>query len=280
MRHLTDHRRVGLIPKGTSCVRTARAAFTLVELLVVIAIIGILVSLLLPAIQAAREAARRTQCKNNLRQIGVAMHTYHDAQKKFPMGGLEWRPFGNTTKRQLAWSLFLLPYVEEANLFKSIDATKAFDHADNAVAAATVLNVYLCPSSRRTEQLSEGRGGCDYGGMYGERIVRPNNPPRGLMVYDKAYAARNVVDGLSKTIIVAEDSQFIDGQWINGKNLFDQAYAINAAPAGENDMRSEHGGGAQAVLADSSVHFLREDLDLPTLAALCTRAEGDQVGTY
>jgi prepilin-type N-terminal cleavage/methylation domain-containing protein/prepilin-type processing-associated H-X9-DG protein len=280
MRSMSFHRRIRPTLARTSRAPHARRAFTLVELLVVIAIIGILVALLLPAIQAAREAARRTQCKNNLRQIGVAMHTFHDAQRKFPMGGLEWRPFGNTTKRQLAWSLFLLPYVEEQNLFKSIDCTKTFDHADNAAAAATVLNVYLCPSSRRTEQLPEGRGGCDYGGMYGERIVRPNSPPRGIMIYDKAYAARHVSDGLSKTIIVAEDSQFVDGQWINGKNLFDQAYAINAAPAGENDMRSEHGGGAQCALADGSVHFLREDIDLPTLAALCTRAEGDTVANY
>ena len=255
-------------------------AFTLVELLVVIAIIGILVALLLPAIQAAREAARRTQCKNNLRQIGVALHTYHEAQRKFPLGGLEWRPFGNTTKRQLAWSAFLLPYVEEPVLAKQLDLTKAFDHADNAKAAATILPVFLCPSSKRLEQLVEGRGGCDYGGMYGERITRPNSPPRGLMIYERAFAARHVADGMSKTIIVAEDSQFVDGQWINGKNLFDQAFAINAAPAYENDMRSEHGGGAQVVLADSSVHFLREDLELTTLAALCTRADGDAVGEY
>jgi prepilin-type N-terminal cleavage/methylation domain-containing protein len=179
MRYLTVHRRAWPPTQGTLRGQATRTAFTLVELLVVIAIIGILVALLLPAIQAAREAARRTQCKNNLRQIGVAMHSFHDAQRKFPMGGLEWRPFGNTTKRQLAWSLFLLPYVEEANLFKRIDCTKPFDHADNAAAAASILNVYLCPSSRRTEQLPEGRGGCDYGGMYGERIVRPNNPPPG-----------------------------------------------------------------------------------------------------
>lgn len=280
MRHLTVHCRAWPTPAGTSRAFQRHAAFTLVELLVVIAIIGILIALLLPAIQAARAAAQRTQCKNNLRQIGVAMHSHHDAQRKFPIGCWEWRPFGNMTKRQIAWSAYLLPYMEEANLAKRLDFTKAFDDAANASAAATVLSVYLCPSSKRLEQQIEGRGGCDYGGMFGERITRPNNPPRGLMVQERAYAARHVTDGLSKTIIVGEDSQFVDGQWINGKNLFDQAFALNAAPAFENDLRSEHGGGVQVTLADSSVHFLTDDLSLATLAALCTRADGDSVSDF
>jgi prepilin-type processing-associated H-X9-DG protein len=140
------------------------------------------------------------------------------------------------------------------------------------------LPVYLCPSARRDSPLVEGRGACDYGGIYGERITSPNQPPKGAMVYDRAYGAADIPDGTATTILVGEDSQWVDGQWINGRNLFDQAFAINAAPPFENDLRSDHPGGVQVAFGDGSARFLRETLDLRTLAALCTRAGGEPVG--
>ncbi|MDX1962754.1 MAG: DUF1559 domain-containing protein [Pirellulales bacterium] len=266
-------------PRGV--IRAAVRAFTLVELMVVIAIIGLLVALLFAGLQAARSAAHKTRCGNNLRQIGLALVAYHDAHKQFPPGGIEWRskPTDND-RRQHAWSALVLPFLEETPLYRRIDFELPFDHPDNAPAAMTVVPVYLCPASLRGEPLARGRGACDYGGIYGERISRPNDPPRGILIYDQAFRARQITDGLSHTIIVGEDSQFTDGQWINGRNIFDQAFAINAAPPFENDIRSGHPRGAQVVLADASVHFLREELSLRTLAALCTRAEGDHVGEY
>ncbi|MDZ4818135.1 MAG: DUF1559 domain-containing protein [Planctomycetota bacterium] len=255
---------------------TARG-FTLVELLVVIAIIGILISLLLPAVQTARAAARRTACQNNLRQIGIALHAYHHVHKQFPVGCTEWRPGSDTAFRQLAWSAWILPQLEESTLFNQLDLNTAFDSTANATAATTVLPVYRCPGSTRESSLLQGRGVCDYGGINGESIRSPNTPEKGIMIHDKAITISQIRDGLSKTLIVAEDTFFYDAQWINGRNLFDQAYAINAAQGTDNEIGSAHTGGAQGVMADGSVHFLSEELNKQILAALCTRARGEVV---
>jgi len=254
--------------------RCARA-FTLVELLVVIAIIGILVALLLPAVQSARAAARQTVCKNNLRQVGLALHNFHAANGAFPEGGIEWRLPGDTTRRQLSWCVPLLPYLEQSATYSRLNLETPFDSEENAAAAAEIIPGFVCPASVRGPHLVDGRGPCDYGGIYGERITSPNNPPKGIMLYDRRVAARHITDGLSHTLIVAEDSQFSDGQWINGRNIFDQAFAINAAPDFENDIRSDHVNGAQATLADGAVQFLSESTDLEVLAAMCTRAGGE-----
>jgi prepilin-type processing-associated H-X9-DG protein len=96
-----------------------------------------------------------------------------------------------------------------------------------------------------------------------------------MMVYEKAHAHRDIRDGSSNTIIVAEDSDFSDGQWINGLNIFDQAFAVNAAPEFENDIRSRHPQGANIALADGSAHFINDSIDLQILAALCTRDGGE-----
>ena len=215
-------------------IRIARA-FTLVELLVVIAILGILIGLTLPAVQAAREAARRTGCQNNLRQIGIALHLHHEANRRFPPGGIEHRAMINPATRrrygpagrQLAWSAFLLPYLEQQTLSDALDLNKAFDAPENSAAAATVLPAYVCPSVPGGRDLVQGRGPCQYGGIYGERITGPNDPPKGTMLYDRHVRLAEILDGASRTLIVSEDCLFRDGQWIHAGNVFDQAYAIN-----------------------------------------------------
>ncbi|RUL87303.1 DUF1559 domain-containing protein [Tautonia sociabilis] len=257
--------------------RPSRAVgFTLIELLVVIAIIGVLVALLLPAVQSAREAARRSRCLNNLRQMGIALHGYHDSARSFPPGGWLRRP-GEPTMRWLAWSALLLPNLEQSALYNGLNLAVPFNHHANTTAAATVLEVYLCPSSRREDDRVDGRGACDYGGMYGERITSPNNPPKGAMLYDRAFPIAAIRDGTSQTIFIAEDSAWGDGQWLYARNVFDQAFAINRAPGFENDLRSDHPGGAQALFGDGSARFLRETIALRPLAALCTRAGGEIV---
>src|SRR5437762_7032383 len=121
-------------------VERRRAAFTLVELLVVIAIIGVLVALLLPAVQAAREAARRSQCTNNLRQMAIGLHNYHDVNQSFP---INYRP---VTNGPYSWMQAILPYIEQANLYNQITICGIQSLPNNTLVAHTVIKTYRCPS--------------------------------------------------------------------------------------------------------------------------------------
>jgi prepilin-type N-terminal cleavage/methylation domain-containing protein len=253
-----------------------RAGFTLVELLVVIGIIGVLVSLLLPAVHAVREAARQTACKNNLRQIGLALHNYHDTHQTLPPGCLEWRPWnGPRSHRQFAWSAMLLPFIEQSNLHRIIDWGQAYDAEVNAPAAHTDLTIYLCPTE---PELQPGRGLISYGGLFGELIVdREQND--GLFVYDRAFRFRDILDGLSNTLAISEDVGGPDRQWINGRNVFAVAHGINdpTAWAGDNEIRSAHRGGAMMLFADARTNFMSESIDKQLLGKLITRAKQEVV---
>ncbi|NLE37713.1 MAG: DUF1559 domain-containing protein [Pirellulaceae bacterium] len=260
-----------------SRLRPARPAFTLVELLVVIAILGTLVALLLPAVQAAREAARRIACANNLRQIGVGLLHYHDGHGTFPTGCVEHRSFVRGG-RQLAWSALLLPFIEQEAAYDMLDLSQAFDSSANQVAAAQVLAVYVCPTNPRESMHVKGRAVCDYGGIFGQRLVSGHGFANGTMVYDSPVSIGDITDGTSTTLVVAEDSLSGDMQWINGLNVFQQAFPINRAPRGENEIRSLHaGGGAHGLFGDGTVRFLAETIDITILAAICTRAGGEIV---
>ena len=265
------------MPLRSSPHHRGRPAFTLIELLVVIAIIGVLIALLLPAVQSAREAARRVKCMANLKQIGIALHVYHGTAGAFPPGGWEWRPPKQPLKRQIAWSALILPGLEQRPLYDSLNLSAQFDSPRNATSAATVLEVYVCPSVPRSSPLIDARAVCDYGGMYGQRLVGRNNPPNGSMLYDQCQSLSSIRDGSSQTILIGEDGGWRDGQWINGLNVFDQAFPINQAPPYENDMHSDHPGGAHALFGDGSVRFLKDGTARSVLAALCTRAGGEAI---
>ncbi|MDR1958312.1 MAG: DUF1559 domain-containing protein [Planctomycetaceae bacterium] len=280
-------------------------AFTLVELLVVIAIIGVLIALMIPAVQSARESARRTQCTNNLRQVGIALQNYHSVYRTFPCGGYEVRgmikPGQENVQpskkevwkapdaREYAWSMLILPQLERLDVYEAIDRQFAYDNTVNREIAKTNISAYLCPSAANKMTLTTPHNAAEgfqcarlhYGGVHGETLAfpgrttpRPNNPPKGIMIYDKSYSIDQIPDGLSQTLICAEDTLFSDGNWINARNVFSQDYTINdpSERGKQNTMMSEHPGGVMSLCADGSAHFLADEIENSVLSAVCTRA--------
>jgi prepilin-type N-terminal cleavage/methylation domain-containing protein len=260
-----------------------RRGMTLVELLVVVAVLAALVALLLPAVQAAREAARRAACMNNLRHIGCALHGHLLAKRAFPVGCLEFKSGKGGTKRCLAWSAQILPWLEESATAERLRYDLPYDHADNRPAGSAPLGVFVCPAADRIGLLVDGLGRTDYGGIAGERIV--SAPLAGPLVHERSFDQPGIPDGLSKTLFVGECSvgAWSDGQWINGRNLFEQAFAVNSTVPFDarrniwidDELRSPHPAGALALAGYGAVHFLSASVSLPVLAAACTRAGGE-----
>ncbi len=284
-----------------------RSGFTLVELLVVIAIIGMLVALLLPAVQSAREAARRTQCANHLKQIGLSILTYHDARGRYPTGRAATEQWGTS------WAFEVLPQMEQQTIYDAFVPTKAVSDPENAAAMRTPVAEFYCPSRRQPvadrdfdndSQPSLVRGvaaGGDYAANSGTSTKHglnelANGPARnidrsevGPIFSFSKISARQVTDGLSKTLLVGEKhmppepQNATDGlqHVLMGDAAFfaaDSRHTIfRRSSAGFPNSRdepyrghfgSEHPGVAYFVFLDGHVQSLDYDLDIDILKSL------------
>ncbi|WP_435008607.1 DUF1559 domain-containing protein [Tundrisphaera lichenicola] len=190
--------------------RHHRSAFTLIELLVVIAIIAVLIALLLPAVQSAREAARRMQCVNNLKQIGLALHNYHDTVGTFPLG--------RTTPYDVSYSPLarFLPYMEQANLGNALNYSLGYNQLANTTVLNTSLSLFLCPSDTATQIPAGVGGGTNYRSNEGTSVVMWYGPsdttnvnagmpaPNGLFFANLQCRIADVTDGTSNTAAFSE----------------------------------------------------------------------------
>ncbi|MCY2986766.1 MAG: DUF1559 domain-containing protein [Planctomycetota bacterium] len=291
--------------------RGRKQGFTLVELLVVIAIIGILVALLLPAIQAAREAARRTQCNNNLKQIGVALHNYHDTWKRLPHGSFAVDRWG--------WQPRLLPFMEASAEFDLYDMSVQAWQGNNFQYISAIHRSFHCPSDALSELILEEEGFAaptwslsqsDYAANIGDYLngtgvgALPNygnvgfgannspNPVRGVIGRWR-WGARfaDVTDGLANTFFAGECigalciTQNFGSQcfattshpinYLNQSLIANRPTQANARWDESIGFRSYHPAGAMFLLGDGAVRFVSENVDGVVYRATASRDGGE-----
>ena len=204
---------------ATLCPRSrGRSAFTLVELLVVIAIIGVLVGLLLPAVQAAREASRRSQCLNNLKQIGLGFHLHHDVHQKFPAGAVGVNTAGDAEAAEALWALYILPYIEQSAIFESADLTRGFGMGQtthpNYLSHSSTISTFQCPSNasdvdkwlgafaRRSYSTNNGVGPGREG--WNSQSTLRSKKLKGVFFMNSKTRFADFLDGSSNTVAAAE----------------------------------------------------------------------------
>jgi prepilin-type N-terminal cleavage/methylation domain-containing protein/prepilin-type processing-associated H-X9-DG protein len=296
----------------------ARSAFTLIELLVVIAIIAILIGLLLPAVQKVRAAAARTQCQNNLKQIGLACHSYHDVNLGLPSGYLATGSYSDgatDTSPGWGWATFLLPYLEQDNLFRQINLGQP---VETSPAIQIMVKTYLCPADTPPPlafPITSAGGGSitsaapsSYAATCGPDASDVADPT-GLGVFYRNSRVRltDITDGTSQTVMVGDRSWAdSNGIWAGApsggvmrpgpRNPWQSAIApapclvlahnnwINIktdADGGLDDFSSYHTGGVNLLFGDGSVHFVRsitgDGQEHRDFWALGTRAGGEVI---
>jgi len=266
--------------------------FTLIELLVVIAIIAILIALLLPAVQQAREAARRTQCRNNFKQMGLAIHNYHDVHLSFPPGYLGDPPnesavgcdtirAQHVTDPGWGWAVYIMPYLDRTNLYNQLapgdklvvcsEATGAQAMAGSAELQDTILPVYICPSANdpdrnpsrwpKPPETPGDHGKSNYAGVAGQDWTGVADTGRSVFV-EKVGAY---------WIGIAPDTR--TASCIMRLHPAPSSFAVNGSSI--NAFASLHPGGVHFLVSDGSVHFISENADQDTIANLGLANDGN-----
>ncbi|QEL20471.1 DUF1559 domain-containing protein [Limnoglobus roseus] len=295
----------------------SRRGFTLIELLVVIAIIAILIGLLLPAVQKVREAAARSQCVNNLKQVGLALQNYHDANQKFPPGYVSaFDAAGNDTGPGWGWAAHVLPQMEQDNLYRQIDLKQPIEAAANASARVVIVKSFLCPydappqqaipvgprsASAQLTSTTCTVAPANYIGNFG--VNEPGVDGDGVFYRNSAVRIADVTDGTSSTLMVGERSfYYAEATWVGavtGANLAPtpgsplpvqtenasnfvlahtgETYDGPANPKEINHYAARHTGGGNFVFADGHVAYLSRSTTYATYKALSTRATGEAI---
>jgi prepilin-type processing-associated H-X9-DG protein/prepilin-type N-terminal cleavage/methylation domain-containing protein len=288
-----------------------RVGFTLIELLVVIAIIAVLIGLLLPAIQKVREAAARGKCANNLKQIGLALHHYHDIHQAFPPGYVSAvSSTGDDAGPGWGWAAHILPQMEQSALYSYIRFDKPIEDAANADARRTPVPAYLCPfddvpptwmatrydlSGNPLRQIVDVAS-ANYVGVYGR--TEPGVDGDGIFYRNSKVTFQDITDGTAQTLLVGERSVRLGpATWagaVTGANVYapqtgpqvedgsgmvlGQANHPPRSPACEvNEFAGPHGAGANFAFADGHVAFIPATIDQKVYHALASRADGEVV---
>lgn len=249
------------------------AGFTLVELLVVLAIIGILVGITLPAVQQSREAARRAQCANNMKNLALGLHSFHDSHRCLPPGQFAYAGLDHS------WLTYILPHLEQVNVQNRMDLQRPWwDPQVNLPISEIVIPIFRCPSS-----LLDEPGDTDYAGISGSaaspKATYSSVSSNGCLTVQwgqvpEGVAFAEISDGLSATVLVAESADRLPteaGRWADGAGVF----ICNGVVGTYGEIFSRHPGGANVAMADGSIRFLPCTLDKAIVGALCSRNEGD-----
>jgi prepilin-type N-terminal cleavage/methylation domain-containing protein len=299
----------GVEGRGVTSVRVrAIRGFTLIELLVVIAIIAILMGLLLPAVQQAREAARRTQCRNNLMQIGIALHNYEMAFEMLPPGVVDVAgPIRNLeTGYQMGWQVQVLPVMEQSMLFSMIDFSQGAYAVANTPVRTSRIAAFRCPSDPAPPLVAAGGviGGSSYAGCFSGTEKAIDSDGDGCLFLNSSVRYREIRDGASNTLLVGEKQIVAEAGefgWISGNRstLRNTGTAINGSwdivkpvaggkpPAvvipsdtATSGFSSHHTGGVQFVVADGSVRFVSQNINALIYSHLGSRADLQIVGEW
>lgn len=282
--------------------KRTRLGFTLIELLVVIAIIAILIALLLPAVQQAREAARRSTCKNNLHQIAIALHNYHDVHNTFPPGAMP--------SRGPTWGMYIFPNMDQENLY----ALQNWDegNADNITIGRTHIALFKCPTQPGPDTCDlnfTGRQTNNYVGNAGSNFTNDNNLANarnrnGMFYAYSSVRLRDVTDGSTNTLLVGEAQFAVSGSSYRGpgfnccmdhfsayswnidegsghdysETMCSTAYRVNQV--NEKAFGSFHTGGAHVAMSDGSARFISENIGTTIWRAIGTRAGGEVTGEF
>ena len=272
-----------------------RRGFTLIELLVVIAIIAVLIGLLVPAVQRVRESASRLQCHNNLKQIGIALHNYHDRHKFFPPGYVSGvNAAGADTGPGWAWAAHLLDDVEQTPLKRQISFGLDVAHATNAGPRVQQLSIFLCPSDTFVgtfvpDGASVSIAHANYTGVFGNLEIEdgPGNG-NGMFYRNSRLRFADMVDGTSNTFFVGERSSNLSkATWTGALAGIDESQALvlgtcdhlpnDLAAAHPEDFWSRHAQGVNFLLGDGSVHNVHNSIGVDVYRALSSRAGGEAV---